>query len=806
MNAGDFMPHGMCYLWRPDVLTLHVASDGLIGLSYLTIPFSLLYFVRRRADLEHHFLFLCFAVFIVSCGATHLLEIWTIWRPDYWLSGTVKAITAFASAATAVLLVRTIPVALRIPGPAELRSANAQLQAEVSERQRAEHELSRMNEKLEALVVQRTAALEAANNLLTAQAEQRARAEALLRALINQVPISLAMFDRELNHLVASGRWLDDVIGGHADPLGRTLSAVLPEMSNSWKSLPERALRGETARLSDDRWVGSDGTTRWYDWAAQPWSDGRGETRGVIMYGVDITERKAAEQRARTVDAGFRTLADNLPQIIWTADASGAYDFVSRQWEVYTGTPCAAGLGDRWLELVHPDDRDDLRHRLADPDMAGRVKSIEFRLRRQDGEYRWFALRRAALLDESGNVQRWCGSSTDIQEQKQISDARMRVQKMEALGTLAGGIAHDFNNIISAIAGNAALAAEELAPEHPARLSIQEIERASRRAADIVRRILSFSRQETLELAAVRLNDVVSEALRLLRPTLPATIEVSLQYDDQILTAMANATQIHQVVVNLTTNAVHAIGSRHGHVRLEVHAATIEDGQATPLLAAGRYVCLSVEDDGQGMDRETMGRIFDPFFTTKATGTGLGLSVVDGIMKAHGGAVTVHSELGRGTIFRLYFPLLDTSATVDSAPNPRLPADAARCHILYVDDDPALVSMTSRRMLRLGYQVTAKMDPRAALELFEADPTKYDVVVTDLSMPKMSGFDLAQAIKSLRPDIPIFMTSGYFTDEDQARAAAMGITKLLEKPGTIEHLCRELENVSDGGSQQPRSR
>lgn len=796
MDASSFMPHGMCYLWRPDILGLHVVSDALIAISYFSIPLALIYFVRHREDLEQHFLFVCFAIFIVSCGGTHLLEIWTIWHPDYWLSGTVKAITALASACTAVLLIRAVPVALRLPSPRALQLANERLQAENRERQRIESEMVQMNGRLEMLVVQRTAALEAANTRLTAEVEQRVRAESLLRALIQQVPVSFALFDTDLRHLVVSGKWLTDVVGEKANPIGHTLDAVLPGMSDAWHTMAQRALQGERMRIAEDKWIRHDGAVRWYDWESRPWMDDREHIAGVIVFGLDITDRKQAEERARTSNSGFRTLADNLPQIIWTADARGHYDYISRQWEAYTGLSSAEGLGDLWLQQIHEDDRNGLLDCFVqDAEKAPKDARVEFRLRRHDGKYRWFAMRCAALLDESGRIDGWCGATTDVHDQKHASEVQARVQKMEALGTLAGGIAHDFNNIISAIAGNATLAAEDVAKDSPADRSLREIMHASRRATDIVRRILAFSRQEPSGLEPLHLNEVISEAFRLLRPTLPAKIELTLEFDSPSATVLADATQIHQVVVNLTTNAVHAIGDRPGHVRLRVHRETIDESQSTPLLKSGAYVCLSVEDDGDGMDQATMMRIFDPFFTTKATGTGLGLSVVDGIMKSHKGAVTVHSELGRGTTFTLYLPAVQALPTSPPSGN-RVPLTKVNGqHILYVDDDAALVSITTRRLQRLGFRTTGLTDAKSAVEMFKQHPEAFDAVVTDLSMPQMSGFDLAQALKAIRNDVPVFVTSGYITDADHRRASSLGIAKLLEKPGTVEVLCAELERI-----------
>jgi PAS domain S-box-containing protein len=503
---------------------------------------------------------------------------------------------------------------------------------------------------------------------------------------------------------------------------------------------------------------------------------------------------------ARATDDRFLQMAQSLPQLIWTCLPDGNCDFLSPQWERYTGIPAEQQLGHGWLDTIHPDDIDGLNAAWMASVSSGRPFRHEFRIRHHSGVYRWFDTRATALRDNDGEVVKWFGSNTDIDEHKRSQELHLRTQKMESLGTLAGGIAHDFNNILLAIRGNTRLALEDLPAHSRAHESLVEIDKASARAADLVRRILAFSRKEEPKHELVELQPVIEEAMRLLRSTLPAMIELQADFREAMPPTVADATQIHQIIMNLATNAAHAIGSRGGVITISLDIVDVDEelAHATPGLHEGRYSRLSVTDNGCGMDKETLRRIFDPFFTTKppGQGTGLGLSVVDGIMKSHGGLVTAYSEPGKGTAMRLYFRA--ATGSVEHAPARRsVPQSATGGRVLYVDDDDALVSLAGRTLKRLGYDVTGFDNPVAALDLFRVQPHDFDVVVTDLSMPKLHGFDLARALLAIRADLPIVITSGYVRREDQDEAERLGIAALILKPNTIDELGGILHRLID---------
>jgi PAS domain S-box-containing protein len=526
-----------------------------------------------------------------------------------------------------------------------------------------------------------------------------------------------------------------------------------------------------------------------------PIHDASGRVIGASKVARDITARKNSEELLRASNARFRLLAESLPQLIWTCNAQGRCNYMSRQWGEYTGRKMDEPLDGAWLDCVHPADRPILASAWVAAIKTHSDFNCEIRLRRTDGVYRWFSARATPHRDESGRVTQWYGATTDIEDQMHAQEAQLRSQKMEALGTLAGGIAHDFNNILSAISGNTGLALDELPSDHPVRSSLSEIERATRRAADLVRRILAFSREEKPRSETLYLQPVIEEAFKLLRPTLPAQIDLRAMFDADVPATVCDATQVHQILMNLSTNAAHAIGDRRGSIEIKLTTATILPDHITDVLRAGQYACLEVSDDGSGMDRKTMQRIFDPFFTTKQTGTGLGLSVVHGIMKAHRGAVTVYSEPARGTRFRLYFPAAtDTPAKMVPSEATK-PSRASGQRILYVDDDEALVMLTTRKLARLGYEVTGETDPRDALKLFSTNIAAFDAVVSDLSMPGMPGFELAREMLALRPDLPVIMTSGFVRPEDQKTAQQIGVRAMILKPGTNDELAKLLEQI-----------
>ena len=383
-------------------------------------------------------------------------------------------------------------------------------------------------------------------------------------------------------------------------------------------------------------------------------------------------------------------------------------------------------------------------------------------------------------------------------------EAHLRqTQKLEAVGTLAGGIAHDFNNILTAIVGCAEIARSDLPADSPVQAELEQILLASERAATLVRQILAFSRPEPGRRSLLRLDGVVRETMALMRSSLPATVEIVMDLPESGPSVSADATQVQQALMNLCTNAWHAttvpgarLTIRQSRVEIGADVIVREGFETSP----GPFVKLSVTDNGSGIDPAVLPRIFDPFFSTKARGegTGLGLAMVRGIMQAHGGGVSVSSTLGVGTTFDLYFPLAHGAATAadDDAPPPRGHGE----HILFVDDEAPITTFGARSLERLGYRVTAVGSGAAALDVFRAHASDFAAVITDLTMPQMTGIVLAQRLRAVRPDIPVVICTGYADAETEQRIHALGNSELLPKPPTTRAFAETLSRILRGSS------
>ena len=377
-------------------------------------------------------------------------------------------------------------------------------------------------------------------------------------------------------------------------------------------------------------------------------------------------------------------------------------------------------------------------------------------------------------------------------------------QKMQAIGTMAGGIAHDFNNIISAILGNVELAREDACLDSAVSTSLTEIDKAARRARDLVRQILTFSRNEPPHRVSLQLADVVVETARLLKVTLPPQVDLIMEIDPQTPAVMADATQIEQVLLNLCTNAIYAIGKRKGTIRVELDYSLrgLTDPSERRSGLRGQHIKLTVSDTGAGMSEAVLQRVFEPFFTTKPVGqgTGLGLSVVHGIMRAHQGSVRVQSTPGKGSSFTLYFPVPSEITQRNTAvlATPQTPASkmaGTGQKVMYVDDDEALVFLVRRLLTRRGYTVSTFTNPKLALETLRVDPTHADLLVTDFNMPGYSGVDLIRDVALILPKLPTALASGYVTPEIERDALAAGAKALIHKPNDIEELCNTVQKL-----------
>jgi CheY-like chemotaxis protein len=360
---------------------------------------------------------------------------------------------------------------------------------------------------------------------------------------------------------------------------------------------------------------------------------------------------------------------------------------------------------------------------------------------------------------------------------------------MEAIGALAGGIAHDFNNILSAIIGYTELAMLNEGAEH-CRAELTQALLAANRARDLIKQILAFSRQTDEERMPIRVGLVVKECVKFIRATIPSTIEIRTRIDEKAGTVLANSVELHQIIMNLCTNALHAMGEGSGTLEITVDGTQIDEAgkQGAVGLDVGPYVRVSVRDTGGGIPPEIVGKIFDPYFTTKAkgVGTGLGLAVVHGIVRKSGGAIQVESVPAQGSTFHILLPRVEQPSAAQVEPT-GVPVGGSE-RILFVDDEMMLAGIGQQMLKRLGYDVVARTSPVEALELFKAKPDHFDLVVTDQTMPGMTGDALARQLMRIRPRLPIIICTGYSQSIDEKKAAEMGIRGFVMKPILIDRI------------------
>ncbi len=529
----------------------------------------------------------------------------------------------------------------------------------------------------------------------------------------------------------------------------------------------------------------------------------QGRPAGRVWSFRDITDRRRAESALRESEERFRVLAEVSPVGIFRTDPAGRTTFVNRRWCEIAGLRPDQAFGDGWQAALHPEDRARVlagwEGVLRD---GGDGSAAEFRFIRPDGTVTWLVGQSRAQLRPDGTRDGFVGTITDVTNLKRAEEERLKVEaqlrqvhKMESLGTLAGGIAHDFNNILTGTFGFIDLARLELPENHPALLWLDRIGASSQRARDLVRQILTFSRKTEGRRSPQRVHVVVAEALRLLRTTLPpfVTLEHHLAADPPAI--LADPTQIHQVVVNLCTNAWHALPPRGGRIVVTLGACTVTAAHAAahPDLRPGPAVRLAVTDDGCGMEPAVLEHIFEPFFTTRepGSGTGLGLAVVHGIVKSHEGTILVQSAPGVGSTFEIFFPAVPEAAPPAAKAPPAVPRGSGQ-RILLVDDDTVSGFAIEKLIESLGYAVKRYTRPEDALAVFTADPACCDLLVSDLAMPGMNGDELIERMLAVRASLPVIIVTGFVESARKDLLEQTAARVVLRKPIVRDEIARAL--------------
>ncbi|MDA8140430.1 MAG: PAS domain S-box protein [Desulfobacteraceae bacterium] len=679
-----------------------------------------------------------------------------------------------------------------------------------AKRREAEEALRQTCAEMEQQVVQRTFDLKMANEALQADIAKRKATEERLRRSETHLAAAqhvarMGSWMLELKTL--TGLWSEEMfrITGFdpaegTPPLSQFIEMLHPDDRPIQARLHERLLATGQAEQAEFRTNPQRGPVKYLLARADVVRDGNGEITAFVGTLQDITEHKVVTDAIEAEKKKFQTLIDESPFAVALVDQGQRFRYLNPRFkEVFGYSIQEIPTRHDWFQVAYPDPA--YRQKvIASWQQAGQhanpgmIRNQSWQVRCKDGAHKWVQISTAYLASGETII-----TYEDISERLSMEERLRQSQKMEAIGTLAGGIAHDFNNILSAILGYAELVKADALPESATAAYIGEVIRAGVRARNLIQHILDFSRQSKPEKAPLALHLVVKETLSLLRATIPASITIHQQITASGM-VLGDSNQMHQVVMNLCTNACQAMRMKEGTLGISLKPITldIEEVGRYPELRPGPYLQLSVSDTGCGITPDIIQRIFDPYFTTKpqGEGTGLGLSVIHGIVKDHGGAITVYSEPGKGSTFHAYLPLIESGqAGAEAQPEPPLPRGRER--ILFVDDEPSLIEVSKRMLSTLGYQVETRSSGNEALALLREAPLNFDLLITDMTMPYMTGLELAEEVLRFRPDLPIIVCTGFSYAITEQKAKAIGIRQMVMKPLILRELADIVRRVLD---------
>jgi PAS domain S-box-containing protein len=628
--------------------------------------------------------------------------------------------------------------------------------------------------------------------------------EEQFRAMFELASIGMAQADPHTGRWLRVNQKMSAITGYSADEL---LGMRIPEITHSedrekdWEAL-QRVVRGESPDYRmEKRYVRKDGTVVWVNVNMTVIRDAAGQPVRTMAAIEDITGRKRAEEQEQ-VQLSALTAAANA---IVITDRSGKIEWVNPAFTKLTGYSAGEAIGGNLRMLKSGRHSTGFYANLWASIITGNVWHGEMVNQRKDGKLYTEEMTITPVRGAGGEFAHFVAIKQDVTERRELELRLQQAQKMEAIGTLAGGIAHDFNNILAAMFGYGYLLKQDVL-EHPGQEYVGEILKAANRAKDLVLQILTFSRQREFKRHVIQMHTVVKEAIKFLRASMPAHIKIETHFAPDTPAVLADPTQIYQVVTNLATNALHAMEDRPGLLTVRIEPFQPDDAflGSHPEFKPIPYARLTVADTGHGIDAGTLERIFEPFFTTKPVGkgTGLGLSVVHGILQAHEGAITVESVVGRGTTFALYFPGRTKDTALEETVAKNVPGGRGQT-ILLLDDEPALTTVLQSLLARLNYQVTTSNRARDAIGLCRENPARFDLVITDLTMPEMNGLEVARQIRALRPDMPVILTSGLSADLSREDLKAAGICELLKKPIGMNQLAEAVQGALINNDRRP---
>ncbi len=617
---------------------------------------------------------------------------------------------------------------------------------------------------------------------------------ALLHCLIDAIPDPIYFKDNRGLYLGCNKAHEAFVGKNEGDIISQTDSAFLAEEEAQAAHMEDLRVLASGEVMEEEGWVkGADGQEVYHSTLKTPYLESAAGSTGMIAISRDLTKRIEMEQEVKRLAVAVEQSTES----IMITDVDGVILYVNSAFETITGYTPDEVL-DQTPDIFRSEKHDDefyqtlLETISAGSKWAGHITSCK-----KDGKLFDVEAIIYPIHDDSGKIINYVAISRDVTQEMAIEKQMRQTQKMNAIGELAGGVSHDFNNILTAILGYVALCMNTVEEDSKVHGYLKEVVKAGDRAAKLVRQILTFSRQEEQEFHSVALQPLIEDSLSMMKTAIKPNITLEIDVDEQCGSVLGDPTQIQQVMVNLCTNAVHALGKEEGslHVVLkQVELLGKKHGEQVVDLDPGLYACLTVSDSGYGMSAETQERIFEPYYTTKkkGEGTGFGLSIVHGIVRKHRGHITVESELGEGTTFNIYLPLLiETEEEKKQAMDLSIPEGFG--HILFVDDDEAVLSMGREVLESFGYTVSTEANGMRALELFRQDTEGFDALVSDYSMPEMNGHELIGECLRLRPGLPAILCSGYMEKVEGENLSELGHTAFVPKPLDWRELSRIIQ-------------
>ncbi len=607
------------------------------------------------------------------------------------------------------------------------------------------------------------------------------------KILAENIPLKVFHKDTECVFVACNKNFAGD-LGIDADRIsGKTDYDFFPkELADKYRNDDKRIMESEIIESFEEQYIGHRGKGSVIRTIKAPIRDENNKVTGLLGIFTDVTELKMAENALKESEARFRRLLESLEDshFFYSLDPLGNYTYLSRSVTNVLGYNEDEFLTHYTRFLTDNPINNEAAHYLEMSISGEKQPLYEIEIYHKNGSSRRLQLTSIPVIDNYGKVISIEGLAHDVTENKRIEDQLRQAQKMEAIGTLAGGIAHDFNNILNIILGYAEIAKDESPEVSALYKDLDMVLQAGHRAKDLVKQILAFSHQTEYKRIAFQPSSIIKEALKMLRHSIPTTIEIREDIDPHCNMILADPIQIHQILMNLCTNAFHAMEQTGGTMyislkNLEIYPETSNDNDID--LPEGEYIELIVKDTGPGIPPAIKDRIFDPYFTTKGVGkgTGMGLSIVHGIVQSYEGKITVESKHGEGAVFHVFLPVTEKKQEEEKL-NGEIQGGTES--ILLIDDEENLARMSRDMLTKLGYNVTVKLSSSEALETFRENPGAFDLVITDQTMPGMTGANLATRILNIRPDIPIILCTGYSTLVSEEKAKAMGIREFALKP------------------------